>query len=118
MFKLIYEILINPLGLPIETGLEYLIIFAIGEVSHELAYWLSPGGKDFGSFAYWASKLVVFVVIWALLYVIILAIQFIVSNWIWFLIGGVSLILIGFTVIILYKKKKNSKGKNNEKECN
>ena len=45
MLKLIYEILVNPLGLPIEPIWEYLIIVVVGEIAHEIAYSFSPGGK-------------------------------------------------------------------------
>ena len=80
MGKLIYEILVNPLGLPIEPIWEYIILLVVGEIAHELAYWISPGGKVFGSLIYWISKLFVFVAVWAILYGIIAAIQFVINS--------------------------------------
>lgn len=106
MWKIIYEILVNPLGLPIDPIWEYLIILVVGEIAHEIAYWVSPGGKKFGSIIYWVSKLLVFVVTWAILYGIITAVQFAIAHWIWFTIGGVVILAIAITLIIIFKKKK------------
>jgi len=107
MWKIIYEILVNPLGLPIDPIWEYLIILVVGEIAHEIAYWVSPGGKTFGSFIYWVSKLLVFVAMWAILYGIITAVQFVIAHWIWFTIGGVVILGIAITLIIIFKKKKS-----------
>lgn len=108
MWKIIYEILVNPLGLPIDPIWEYLIILVVGEIAHEIAYWVSPGGKTFGSFIYWISKLLVFLAMWAILYGIITAVQFVITHWIWFTIGGGVIILgIAITFIIIFKKKKS-----------
>ena len=38
MFKLIFEILTDPLGLPIEWYWEYLILTVIGAVAYAVAY--------------------------------------------------------------------------------
>ena len=106
MWKIIYEILVNPLGLPIDPIWEYLIILVVGEIAHEIAYWVSPGGKTFGSFIYWVSKLLVFVAMWAILYGIITAVQFVITHWIWFTIGGIIILAIAITLIIIFKKRK------------
>ena len=106
MWKLIYEILVNPLGLPFDPIWEYLIIFIVGEIAHEIAYWVSPGGKIFGSFIYWVSKLLFFVAMWAILYGIITSFQFVITHWMWFTIGGVIILAIAITLIIIFKKKK------------
>lgn len=67
MWKFIYELLVNPLGLPISPFWEYVIILLVGEVAHEIAYWISPGGKTFGSIVYWISKFITFLLMWAIL---------------------------------------------------
>ena len=108
MLKLIYELLVNPLGLPINPIWEYLIILVISEVAHEVAYSFSPGGR-FGSIIYWISKLVTFVVMWAILYAIIEAILFISSNWIWFVIGVGVLVVIGIIILIVRYFKNRQK---------
>ena len=77
----------------------------VGEIVHEIAFSISPGGT-FGSLIYWVSKLIVFVIIWAVLYAIIASIQFIIAHWIWFAIGGGVLVaaLIG---LLIYSKVKS-----------
>ena len=100
MFKLFYELLTNPLGLPLEPLWEYIILLVVGEVVHEIAFHISPGG-DFGSAIYWISKLIVFIIIWAILYAVIAFIQFIIAHWIWFLIA-VALTIVVIVVIYNY----------------
>ena len=107
MWKLIYEILVNPLGLPIEPLWEYIILLVASEIAHELAYWISPGGKVFGSLIYWISKLLVFVAVWAILYGIIAAIQFVIAHWVWFAVGA-GLLLVGTIVFIVLNNRKTS----------
>lgn len=102
MWKIFYELLVDPLELPINPIWEYIIIFMIGEIAHEIAFYCSPGGK-FGSIIYWVTKLITFVVVWGILYLIISSIQFILSHWVWFILGGVLLI-----VIIIFIKNKNN----------
>ena len=100
--KFIYEILINPLGLYIEPLWEYIILFIVGELVHEIAWNISPGGT-IGSAIYWTTKLLFFIIIWVMLYVIIAIVQWIITNWIIILsiLGGLVLFLtLGF---IIYK---------------
>lgn len=106
MLKILYEILVCPLGLPINPIWEYVIIFIVGEIAHEVAFWISTGGR-FGSLIYWVSKFLVFVAAWAILYGIISAAKFVISNWIWFIIGGIILLIVSIILIIIFKKKQN-----------
>ena len=106
MLKNLYEILVSPLGLPINPIWEYVIIFIVGEIAHEVAFWISPGGR-FGSLIYWVSKFLVFVAVWIVLYVVILVVKFIINNWIWFIIGGIILLIVSIILIIIFKKKQN-----------
>lgn len=110
MLKFIFELFTSPLGLPIEPFWEWIILLIVGEIAHELAYWLSPGGKEFGSLIYWLSKLAVFVAMWLILYGIITAIKFVILYWIWFTIGGILILAITIIIIVLFKKKRK-KGK-------
>ena len=105
MWKFLYELLTNPLGLPIHPVWEYLILLAVGEIVHEIAGWASPGGT-LGSIVYWATKLCACVAIWALLYGLSAAIKFIIDYWPWFTLGVGTLGLGGvITWIALYKKR-------------
>ena len=105
MLKLLYTLLTDPLGLPIEPLWEYVILLIVGEIVHEIAWKASPGGK-FGSLIYWVTKLLAFVIIWAVLYAIIAAIQFIIAYWIWFSIGAAVLIAAVIALVIWVSKRK------------
>ena len=102
MLKLFYSLLTDPLGLPIEPLWEYLILLVVGEIVHEIAFYVSPGGT-FGSLIYWVTKLIAFATIWAVLYAIIAIIKFIIAHWIWFaIVGGV--LLAAAVGLIIYAK--------------
>ena len=104
MLKLLYTLFTDPLGLPIEPLWEYVILLIVGEIVHEIAWNTSPGGT-FGSLIYWVTKLLAFVIIWAVLYAIIATIQFIIAYWIWFAIGAAVLIAIVITWVIWKNKR-------------
>lgn len=105
MLKLFYMLLTDPLGLPIEPLWEYIILLVMGEIVHEIAFQVSPGGI-FGSFIYWITKLLSFIVIWLVLYVIIAIGQFVIANWIWFVIGGGVLFGVTLWLLVYFKGKK------------
>ena len=44
MLKFLYTIFTDPLGLPIDPVWEFVILLIVGEIVHEIAYWVSPGG--------------------------------------------------------------------------
>ena len=102
--KFLYTIITNPLALPISPIWEYLILLVAGEIVHEIAWNVSPGGR-FGSLIYWVTKLLAFVSVWAILYGVISAIKFVVAHWVWFTIGGLAL-LIGVILWITVNNKK------------
>ena len=108
MFKLFYILLTDPLGLPIEPLWEYIILLIVGEVVHEIAWNVSPGGT-FGSLIYWVTKLIAFVAIWAVLYAVIAVIKFIIVHWIWFVIGGGTLVAVTIGLMIYYKASSSRK---------
>lgn len=104
MLKFFYTVFTDPLGLPLDPIWEFVILLIVGEVVHEIAFYISPGG-DFGSLIYWISKLVVFVIIWVVLYAVITAIQFVATYWLWFVIGGIIL-TVGVLIFCWCKKRK------------
>ena len=110
----LYDLLTSPFGLPIPAIWEWVILLAVGEFVHEIAWNVSPGGK-FGSLIYWITKFIFFIAIWAILYGIITAIKFVVAHWIWFTVGGVIVLTGTVTWIILYKKKKRKQKDNTDK---
>ena len=125
MFKVIFEFLTEPLGLPIAWYWEYIILAAIGGIAYIIAYntvgdmyradFIS--GRTSGSFFHWLIRLFVFAVIWAVTYGVIWLVKLITANWQIILI--VSGIAVGITVffalaIFVFKKIKKSKAVRND----
>lgn len=106
--SVLYDLITSPLGLPISPIWEWLILLAVGEVVHEIAWQVSPGGT-FGSLVYWVTKFLAFVAIWAVLYGVIMAARFVMAHWIWFTVGG-AVLLTGVIVWMVYngRKEKNN----------
>jgi len=104
VLKLIYTLLTDPLGLPIGPLWEYAIFLIVGELVHEIAWAVSPGGR-MGSFIYWITKLIAFVVIWAILYGCISLAKFIVAHWIWFALGAAVLVSAIVVFIVRFRKR-------------
>lgn len=106
MLKLFYTLLADPLGLPIAPLWEYVILLIVGEIVHEIAWSISPGGTC-GSLIYWVTKLIAFVAIWAVLYAIIATVQFVIAHWIWFAIGAAIIVAAGNAFAIWIRKKQS-----------
>lgn len=79
VYKLIFEFLINPLGLPINPIYEYLILLAIAKLAFAIGWDKSPGG-EFGSLIHYLYRTIVFFVLWALTYGGIKAYYLVQSN--------------------------------------
>lgn len=88
-------------------------MLVVGEIVHEIAWYVSPGGK-WGSLIYWVTKLLAFIAIWAVLYGIIAAVKFVIANWIWFAVGG-GILLAGTIVWIVFNGKREKKNANDER---
>ena len=99
----LYNLLTSPFGLPISPIWEWIILLVVGEIVHEIAWNASPGGR-FGSIIYWATKLLAFIVIWAVLYGFFTAVRFIIQYWIWFAAGG-AVLLVGIATYLICRKK-------------
>lgn len=118
MFKFIFDLLTDPLGLPIEWYWEYIILLLIGAVAYAVAYrcvgdMYSGGmidGSTSGSFFHWLIRLVSFVVLWAVTYGIIAAVKWLTDNWVLVLsiLGGVVVVvgIVAVIAIIVRKQKK------------
>ncbi len=119
MFKFIFEILIDPLGLPIEWYWEYLILAVIGAAAYAVAYrcvgdMCSGGmieGSTSGSFFHWLIRLILFVALWAVTYGIIAAVKWLTDNcWVLVLgiLGGVVAVvgIVAIAAIIVRRRKE------------
>lgn len=121
MFKFIFEILTDPLGLPIEWYWEYLILAVIGvvayaAVNHPTAVHIANAtvsNSISGSFFHWLIRLILFVVLWAVTYGIIAVVKWLTDNWVLVLCivdGVVAVVGIATVIAIIIRKRKNKVG--------
>lgn len=123
MFKFIFDILTDPLGLPIAWYWEYIILAVIGFVAYIVAYncvgdMYSGGmisGSTSGSFFHWLIRLALFVVLWAISYGIIATVKWLTANWVLVLciLGGVVAV-VGIVAIVVAIFKKHKTGGDSE----
>ena len=118
MFKVIFDFLTEPLGLPIEWYWEYLILAVIGLIAYIIAFRAvgdmydsgTISGSVAGSFFHWLIRLIFFAAIWAITYGVIAVAKWLCDNWILVLcvLGGIVLVA-GITTIIFAACKRKSK---------
>lgn len=105
LYKLIFEFLTEPLGLPVQWYWEYIILAIIGTVAFKIAWEISPGGR-FGSEIHWAVRIVTFVVLWAIARGTILTIKWLISNWILASVIAITLVISIICIILIVRKHK------------
>ena len=121
MFKFIFDLLTDPLGLPIEWYWEYIVLLVIGAVAYAVAYrcvgdMYSGGmidGSTSGSFLHWLIRLILFVILWAVTYGIIAVVKWLTDNWVLVLsiLGGVvATVGIAAVIAIIVRKRKKKVG--------
>lgn len=119
MFKFLFGILTDPLGLPIEWYWEYLILAVIGAVAFSIAYSCmgdlyhssAISGSTSGSFLHWLIRTVSFIALWAVTYGVIVAVKWLTANrvmvlCIWGGVMAVAGIVAAVTLFIRTRKKK------------
>ncbi len=90
MWKVIFDFLTEPLGLPIEWYWEYAILAVVGFLAYIIAYRCvgklydsgDINGRGMGSFLHWLIRLILFAVIWAIVYGVIVIGKMIIAHWI------------------------------------
>lgn len=123
MFKFLFDLLTDPLGLPIEWYYEYLILAVIGAVAYGIAYRCvgdmyhmgAIDGRTSGSFFHWLIRFILFAALWALTYGTIVAVRWMTENWVVVLcilggIVGVAGITVAAAIFIRSRKKKPKTG--------
>lgn len=121
MFKFIFDLLTDPLGLPIEWYWEYIVLLVIGAVAYAVAYrcvgdMYSGGmidGSTSGSFFHWLIRLILFVILGAVTYGIIAVVKWLTDNWVLVLsiLGGVvATVGIAAVIAIIVRKRKKKVG--------
>ena len=115
MYKLIFNILTDPLGLPVPLYWEWIILFFIGEISYRVAY-IKVGflyrydfisGRQQGSLLHWGIRLICYLVIWGITRAIIIIFRFIMSH-IFILTGMLIMAIIATvtTIIVMHNRHK------------
>lgn len=116
MFKFIFDLVMEPLGLPIEWYQEWLILGVIGLVAYVIAYekvgdlYYSQmiSGSMSGSFLHWIIRTICFVMLWAATYGVIWIGKIVIENKV--LVGSfVGIIFLSFIAIkiILWNRKRH-----------
>ena len=114
MFKFIYELVQDPLGLTIVWYYEWIILAAIDWISYVFAYEkvgiLYHGdfisGRTSGSFFHWLIRTLYFVIIWAITYIVIWGVKFVLSHKIEVCIGiGITIVVCVIGLLIWHKSK-------------
>lgn len=108
MFKFIFDLATEPLGLPIEWYYEWIILLVIGEIAYHVAYDKvgalyhsgSISGRATGSFVHWIIRTVVFVAVWAVTYGVIWIGKFVMAHKIQVAIGICSIVAVVIAVKI------------------
>lgn len=119
MFKFIYDLITDPLGLPIEWYYEWLILLIIDRIAYLVAYdqvgMLYHGGaisgKSSGSFFHWIIRAFLFLIMWAVVYATICLGKFVISHKLE--VGIVVAVVIGLIIVgkgvICYMKQNKFK---------
>lgn len=102
MYKLLFDLLVEPLGLPIDFIYEYLIMAVIDIAAYKLAFektgqlfssgWIVRGE---GKSTHWLLRIIFFVGMWALMCAVIWTYGFVIEN------IGISIFAFGCIVAII-----------------
>ena len=101
IFSFIFELITDPLALPISPLWEYLILLVLGEISFRIAWEASPGGFG-GSEIHWFVRAIAFVAMWAAASAVIAVAKFVIAHWVPLMcvIGGLTFAGIILAVIL------------------
>ena len=106
MFKFIYELTMDPLGLPTEWYYELFILWIIDQIAYSKAYNYVGGlyregfisGSVLGSMCHWIVRIFHFVVMWAITYSVIWIGKFVLSHK--FEVGMGAIVILSIVVMI------------------
>lgn len=116
LFSFIFDRLTDPLGLPIETWKEWIILSIIGIVAYSVAFRSvgnlyrngSISGSAAGSFLHWMIRFGVFAAIWAVTYGVIAVGKFVIVHWVMILcvLGGSLFVATVIGIMVMVRRKK------------
>lgn len=121
IFSAIFDILIDPLGLPISALWEFVILIIIGEIAYRIAFSMvgdmyRSGGISsswVGSIFHWIIRFIIFIIVWAVTYAVICIVKFITVHWLKILciLGGFLLIIAISLIVHKNKRRKTTSDK-------
>lgn len=109
MYRFIFDILTDPLGLPVNDLWEYGILAVIGLLAFGVGWQVSSGGM-FGCVIHWIARLLAFFVLWAVAYILLAALQWVIAHLA--LVCGTVIMAVAVIVIVSitgphpYKKQR------------
>lgn len=116
MFKFIFDLATEPLGLPIEWYQEWIILGIIGVMVYEIAYKKvgnlyrshAISGRVAGSFFHWIIRAACFIGLWAITYGIIWIGKFAIENkvLVGVIVGIVFLIFVTVKLLLWNWRRK------------
>lgn len=107
MLKFLFELITDPLGLPLPWYWDLLCMTAIGAVAFAIGWAISPGG-ELGSLIHWVVRAIAFIALWAIVYGIIVAAQWIIANWVFVLCAVLFIVAVIAAVHIVRRNKKET----------
>lgn len=79
MYHFIFELLTDPLGLPVNDLWEYAVLAVIGILTFGVG-WQVPSSRMFGYMIHWVARLLAFFVLWAVAYILLAALQWVIAH--------------------------------------
>lgn len=105
MYKPIFDLITQPLGLPIHWIYEYILLLVIHEIAFQMAWNISPGGQ-FGSEIHWLVRVPTFLVLWGVLYTVIFIVKWVIVRWILVLCVLVGVAVLSSGVVIHIRRNR------------
>ncbi len=111
LLKILFDILKEPLGLPLNIVEEYIILALIEFAAYKIAFEKTGiWGKDFAagdkSLMHWTIRTVLFVVMWAVIRFIISVYGLVINHKILSLvIASIAIIVVGIIAFAKYKRR-------------
>ena len=113
IFKIFFEILTDPLGLPVNILTEYIILGVIGIIAFIISFRvvgnMYHGGqistRTGGSAAHWLIRLLFVVGAWAVTYGVIWVGKLIEAHWVTALISLAGILLTGCVTVLAVRNR-------------
>ena len=119
IFRFCFDIITDPLSLPVNPLTEFIILAFISQLAYEWAFGFVGdlyhaniiSGRSVGSFLHWLFRYISYVVVWAITNAAIYVYQFITEHWLILLacLGGIVMLIASLFVISHLVSQKRQK---------